>query len=227
MDGWMDGWMDGLVIDATPLLSSHNHNHNQPQHHNHNHHTHTQQGVCAGLREVLEAATRHQLGEHLPNILPPIQQALCDTDPTVREAAGAAFGILFRGGAHSAVDGVVPSLLLGLDAEQHYAASIEGLRVILGVRPTTFNGVAPKLLKAPVTAAGLRALGELAGVAGACACVCVCVCVCVCACVCMCESPVAAVFLAVDDYLYCNNPRSCFIQLGADTLTEFSDALYC
>ncbi|GBF89654.1 hypothetical protein Rsub_02372, partial [Raphidocelis subcapitata] len=126
----------------------------------------TRQGVCAGLREVLEAATRHQLGEHLPDILPPIQAALCDADPSVREAAGAAFGVLFRGGAHSAVDGVVPSLLAGLDSDAHYSASVEGLRVILGVRPTTFNGVAPKLLRAPVTGAALRALGELAGVAG-------------------------------------------------------------
>lgn len=115
---------------------------------------------------MLEAATRHQLGEHLPEILPPIQAALCDPDPSVREAAGAAFGVLFRGGAHSAVDGVVPSLLAGLDSEAHYGASVEGLRVILGVRPTTFNGVAPKLLRAPVTSAALRALGELAGVAG-------------------------------------------------------------
>lgn len=55
--------------------------------------------MCAGLREVLEATTRHQLAEHLPEILPPIQAALCDSDATVREAAGAAFGVLFRGGA--------------------------------------------------------------------------------------------------------------------------------
>lgn len=60
----------------------------------------------------------------------------------------------------------MPSLLAGLDNESHYAASVEGLRVILGVRPTTFNGVAPKLLKQPITSAGLRALGDLAGVAG-------------------------------------------------------------
>ena len=117
---------------------------------------------------MLEATTRHQLAEHLPEILPPIQAALCDADTAVREAAGAAFGVLFRGGAHSAVDGVVPSLLAGLDNESHYNASIEGLRVILGVRPTTFNAVAPKLLRPPVTSPALRALGELAGVAGEC-----------------------------------------------------------
>lgn len=122
--------------------------------------------MCAGLKEVLEAATRHQLGEHLPEILPPIQAALCDADAAVREAAGAAFGVLFRGGAHSAVDSVVPSLLAGLDSETQYGASVEGLRVILSVRPTTFNGVAPKLLRQPVSSPALRALGELAAVAG-------------------------------------------------------------
>jgi hypothetical protein len=172
---------------------------------------------------VLEAATRHQLAEHLPEILPPIQAALCDPDAAVREAAGAAFGILFRGGAHSAVDSVVPSLLTGLDAESHYAASVEGLRVILGVRPATFNGVAPKLLKAPVTGAALRALGELAGVAGGL------------------DGGAGGLMGGVGRFgrgggvwrgcvvkrqlmiTNCNNPRGC-LQPCADTLTEFSDA---
>ncbi len=84
---------------------------------------------------MLENVTRHQLTEHLADILPPIQGALCDPDPTVREAAGAAFGVLFKGGAHGAVESVVPSLLNGLDSPAHASQSLEGLRVILGVRP--------------------------------------------------------------------------------------------
>lgn len=111
--------------------------------------------------------TRHQLTEHLADILPPIQGALCDPDPSVREAAGSAFGVLFKGGAHGAVESVVPSLLHGLDSPQHATQSLEGLRVILGVRPQVFHGIVPKLLKAPVSSAGLRALGQLAGTAGA------------------------------------------------------------
>jgi hypothetical protein len=115
--------------------------------------------------------TRHQLTEHLSDILPPIQSALCDADPTVREAAGAAFGILFKGGAHGAVESVVPSLLSGLDTAAHGAQSLEGLRVILGVRPQVFHGIVPKLLKPPVSSAGLRALGQLASTAGVRVCV--------------------------------------------------------
>ena len=110
--------------------------------------------------------TRHQLTEHLSHILPPVQKALCDSDPAVREAAGAAFGVLFKGGAGSAVDSVVPSLLSGLDNSEHYGASVEGLRVILSVRPTMFNAMVPKLLRPPVTSTALKALGQLAPAAG-------------------------------------------------------------
>lgn len=119
------------------------------------------------LLQLLENVTRHQLTEHLAEILPPIQAALCDEDPAVREAAGAAFGVLFKGGAHGAVESVVPSLLNGLDSPAHAAQSLEGLRVILSVRPQVFNGIVPKLLKQPVSSAGLRALGQLAATAGA------------------------------------------------------------
>ncbi|KAF8055816.1 hypothetical protein HT031_006591 [Scenedesmus sp. PABB004] len=125
----------------------------------------TRQGVCTGLKELLENVTRHQLGEHLSDILPPIQSALCDADPAVREAAGAAFGVLFKGGAHGAVESVVPSLLHGLDSPAHAAQSMEGLRVILSVRPQVFNGIVPKLLKPPTSSAGLRSIGQLAGTA--------------------------------------------------------------
>ena len=43
-----------------------------------------------------------------------MQNALTDADPGVREAAGEAFSIMFKGGAGGAVDSVVPQLLEGL-----------------------------------------------------------------------------------------------------------------
>jgi hypothetical protein len=49
--------------------------------------------------QVLENISRQQLGDHLAEMLPAVQAALCDSDPAVREAAGGAFAILFRGGA--------------------------------------------------------------------------------------------------------------------------------
>lgn len=59
----------------------------------------TRQGVCFGLREVLDGMTREQLAEHLPAMLPAVQAALCDGDEGVRAAAGEAFSVLFKGGA--------------------------------------------------------------------------------------------------------------------------------
>jgi len=146
----------------------------------------TRRGVVLGLGEVVECASRAQLAEHLGEILPPIQKALCDPDARVREAAGAAFGVLFRsgggpgggggggghGGGGGAGDAVVPALLAGLldDAasDGNRAQSLEGLRVILSVKPGLFHGVLPRLLKAqpPALAPALAALAELADVAG-------------------------------------------------------------
>jgi hypothetical protein len=44
----------------------------------------TRQGVCYGLKELLDNITRGQLAEHLPALLPTVQAALTDTDPSVR-----------------------------------------------------------------------------------------------------------------------------------------------
>ena len=44
----------------------------------------TRQGVCYGLKELLENITRTQLADYLPDLLPTVQAALCDADPTVR-----------------------------------------------------------------------------------------------------------------------------------------------
>jgi hypothetical protein len=41
--------------------------------------------VCNGLKEVLENATRHQIADHLAELLPAIQGALCDADPATRQ----------------------------------------------------------------------------------------------------------------------------------------------
>lgn len=81
------------------------------------------------------------------------------------QAAGGAFGILFRGGAGGAVDSVIPSLLAGLAGPQPGQA-LAGLRVILGVRPSALNSMLPKLLKPPLTKADVTALGALSQVAG-------------------------------------------------------------
>ncbi len=107
--------------------------------------------------------------EHLADVLPTVQCALTDSDGGVREAAGAAFGILFKGqggaGGGSAVDSVVPSMLAGLEHDKRFRESLEGLRVILQVRPQIFHFACPKLLHKPLQLNNVRALGELAAAA--------------------------------------------------------------
>lgn len=128
----------------------------------------TRAGVCEGLREVLENATRNQLAEHLTDLLPSVQSALCDTDSRVREAAGGAFNVLFKSGGGSVIDSVIPSLLSGLDSKDERAStrSLEGLRVILSVRPQLMSVMIPNLVKPPIVSSNLIALGALADVAG-------------------------------------------------------------
>ncbi|PRW50843.1 Translational activator GCN1 isoform A [Chlorella sorokiniana] len=127
----------------------------------------TRQGVCNGLKEVMENATRTQLADHLADLLQPIQGALCDDDAGVRTAAGGVFNVLFKSGGGSAMDSVIPALLSGLDSDAHSAQALEGLRVVLGVRPQLLSVMVPRLIKPPVTSTNLRALGALAEVAGA------------------------------------------------------------
>ncbi|GAX75317.1 hypothetical protein CEUSTIGMA_g2762.t1 [Chlamydomonas eustigma] len=126
----------------------------------------TRQGVCLGLKEVLENISKHQLAEHLSDVLPTVQAALTDTDGRVRAAAGDAFAILFKGGSGSAVDSVVPSMIAGLESEAKFSESLEGLRVIQIVRPTVFNFVLPKLMKQPMQLNNIKALAVLCTSAG-------------------------------------------------------------
>ncbi|KAG1666477.1 hypothetical protein FOA52_004859 [Chlamydomonas sp. UWO 241] len=126
----------------------------------------SRQGVCLGLKEVLENISRPQLADHMGDVLPTVQAALTDEDAGVRSAAGEAFAILFKGGSGGAVDSVVPAMIAGLESESTFTESIEGLRVIQLVRPTIFNFVLPKLIKEPMSISHIKALGVLSTSAG-------------------------------------------------------------
>ena len=83
------------------------------------------------------------------------------------QAAGAAFGVLFKGGAGSAVDNIIPSLLVSLEGgPQQASQALEGLRVILSVRPQALGVIVPKLLKPPLNSTSVTAIGSLSEVAG-------------------------------------------------------------
>ena len=71
--------------------------------------------------------------------------------------------MLFKGGAGSAVDSVIPALLAGLEARDATAAeqALEGLRVILGVRPQTLSS----MVRCRADALPLRLRGALLSLA--------------------------------------------------------------
>lgn len=65
------------------------------------------------------------------------------------------------------MDAVIPSLLAGLEGDSKQSSqALEGLRVILGVRPGTLASMVPRLLRTPLHSTALRALGSLAEAAG-------------------------------------------------------------
>ena len=121
-------------------------------------------GACLGLREVLDNMTRNMLTEHLTALLPTIQEALTDNDDSVREAAGGVLGSLFKGGGGTVVESVVPALLRGLDTGDAAAQqkALEGLQVILSVKPSTLAHMAVRLLVTPLHAERVDALASLA-----------------------------------------------------------------
>ena len=69
------------------------------------------------------------------------------TRPCPLQAAASAFNILFKSGGGSAVESVIPTLLSGLEGDDEQAAqALEGLRVILGVRPQTLGSMVRRIL---------------------------------------------------------------------------------
>eukprot|EP00892_Ulva_mutabilis_P008725 jgi/Ulvmu1/6224/UM028_0082.1 len=124
-------------------------------------------GVCLALKEVLDALPREELAMHLPALLPAVQAALCDPDDSVRAAAGDSFAVLFRGGAGSAVEGMLPGLLEGLhEGGSRAEQSVQGLRVIISVRPALLDRILPKLLALPLKQAGVEGAAPLLAEAG-------------------------------------------------------------
>lgn len=127
----------------------------------------TRVGVLNGMREVASNASRLQLAEFMADILSEIQRLLCDEDDNVRQAAGGALEVIFQTGGGSAAESVIPSLLSGLDGnEEKVAKSLEGLRVVLGVRPQLLGVMVPKLVEPPLSRTDLMAIGALSEVAG-------------------------------------------------------------
>lgn len=127
------------------------------------------EGVCLGLAEVIEAATKSQISGFLNILVPAVRDALCDSEPQVREAAARAFNTLQRVIGQQAADAVVPSLLAAVDTdvEEDRVRAIAGLQNILAVRSKEIlPALVPKLTHAPLSVFHARALAAVAQVTG-------------------------------------------------------------
>merc|ERR1712091_775278 len=130
----------------------------------------TRRGACRGAGEVLANCNRNLLSRVLPELLPLVQQGLCDSDPATREASGRAIAALFRGpGAAAVEETVIPSTLDVLEAkakhdgmEQQQDQALEGLKTVLAVRPQLLSAVLPRLCQTPLTRMRAKSLGVMA-----------------------------------------------------------------
>jgi len=126
-------------------------------------------GVCLGLTDVINAATRNQLSGFTDLLVPALRDALCDDDSNVRDAASRAFHSLQRVIGQSAVDSVIPSLLAGIDSENEdeRARAIAGLQNMVTARATqVLPTLLPQLLSTPLTLLHAQAVAAVAAVCG-------------------------------------------------------------
>eukprot|EP00958_Prasinococcus_capsulatus_P016011 scaffold1761_cov357-Prasinococcus_capsulatus_cf.AAC.17 len=118
------------------------------------------QGVCFGLSELMDAATKQQLIEFTDDLVPTVRDALCDEDEEVRTAAGAAFATLYKAVGTSLVEQIVPKLLRELEESDD---ALDGLRQLC-TNSSVVDFLVPNLSRPPMTAPKSRAIQVLAGV---------------------------------------------------------------
>ncbi|CAM9978455.1 unnamed protein product, partial [Phaeothamnion confervicola] len=150
----------------------------------------TRQGVCLGLAEIFESATRRQIEEFLEVLVPAVQEAVCDPSRGVREQAARAFQTLHRMVGMRAVEEVVPALLEQLasgsfgggsgsssggsgggdeesEMDDMRLRAVFGFKEVVQLRPRELLPyLVPKLVARPITAPHAQALAAAAEVTG-------------------------------------------------------------
>ncbi|UPQ98417.1 ARM repeat domain-containing protein [Chloropicon primus] len=125
--------------------------------------TSARRGVCYGLSAVLKNVSKQQIVAVLPTLLPAVQSALCDDDESVRIASGELMATLFKGAGDIIQENVLPQILLDINDNRGNAErSLEGLVVMMGVRPTILDAVLPEVITLPLTPIKAKSLGEIA-----------------------------------------------------------------
>ncbi|KAJ3309186.1 translational activator of GCN4, partial [Boothiomyces sp. JEL0838] len=126
----------------------------------------TREGALIGLTEMMNQAGKSLSDEFMPQCVPLIRAALVDSSDNVRAAAAKAFDNLHQQLGSKAIDDIIPVLLKGLKNDKD-GYVLEGLKEIMNIRSNVvFPVLIPTLLKSPMSAMNIQALGSLISVAG-------------------------------------------------------------
>lgn len=119
-------------------------------------------GVCYGLSSILQSMSRQQVISYIPRLLPIIQTSMCDDDDSVRAASGDLMTTLFKSAGDVIQEKVLPELLRDINDDTPTSQrSVEGLSVMLRVRPAILHTVLTKLDFATMTAFKGSVLGVI------------------------------------------------------------------
>ncbi|RDW29666.1 armadillo-type protein [Yarrowia lipolytica] len=123
------------------------------------------QGICIALKELIVSSSRDQLDAHKTTVVHILHETLTDSSRDVRSAAASAFDAYNEIMGNSAVDDILPKLLLLL--KERPEAALAALKDIMQSRANSiFPVVLPKLLSQPISVFNAEALASLAPVAG-------------------------------------------------------------
>ena len=128
----------------------------------------TRRGVCVGLSEVISSSTKDQILQFLDIIVKVIQDAICDDNEGVREMAASSFQNLYNLVGSTALDEVVPSLMVALedtDDEERSGRALNGLTGILNIQSKSLLPyIIPRLIQLPMTISHAQAISSIATV---------------------------------------------------------------
>jgi len=122
------------------------------------------QGVCVGLSEIMSSTSRDMVLTFVDSLVPTVRKALCDSDPSVRQAAAKTFDSLHSTVGGRALDDILPSLLEQLSDPALHENTLDGLRQIMAIKSrAVLPYLIPQLTASPVNTKALSILASVAG----------------------------------------------------------------
>merc|ERR1719510_2023047 len=122
------------------------------------------QGVCVGLSEIMTSTSRDMVLTFVDSLVPTVKKALCDDDPSVREAAAKTFDSLHNTVGSRALDDILPAMLEQLSDPELHENTLDSLRQIMAIKSrAVLPYLIPQLTAKPVNTKALSILASVAG----------------------------------------------------------------